>query len=74
MNRKISRFMQAPASPRKVCDENRIKKQEKDTRINVIDGSKPFIRHIQKTGENDLHKLWVNDYGCNEGTIYLVNG
>ena len=29
---------------------------------------------IQKTGENDLHELWVNGYRYNEGTIYLVNG
>ena len=27
----------------------------------------------QKTGENDLHKLQVNDCGYNEGTICLVN-
>ena len=26
---------------------------------NVIDGRKPFIRSIQKTGENDLHELQV---------------
>ena len=28
----------------------------------------------KKTGENDLHKLRVNDYGHYEGTICLVNG
>ena len=32
------------------------------------------MRHIQKTGENNLHKLQENDYGCNEGTISLVDG
>ena len=40
---------------------------------NVIEGRKPFIMPIQKTGENDPHELWVNDYGYNEGTICLVN-
>ena len=42
-------------------------------KINVIDGRKPFIRHIQNTGENDLHELQENDYGYNESTICLVN-
>ena len=40
----------------------------------IIDGRKPFIRHIQKNVENDLHKLQVNDYEYNKGTICLVNG
>ena len=35
-------------------------------RKNVIDGRKPFIMPISKTGENDLHKLQVNDCGYNE--------
>ena len=39
---------------------------------NVIHGRKPFIMPTQETGENDLHKLWVNDYGYNEGTINFV--
>ena len=29
---------------------------------------------IQKTGENDLHKLQVNDQGYNEGTICVIYG
>ena len=35
-------------------------------RKNAIHRRKPFITPIQKTVENDLHKLWVNDYGYNE--------
>ena len=27
---------------------------------------------IQETSENDLHELWVNNYGYNESTIYLL--
>ena len=52
------------------------KKQEKKRRArkNVFGGRKPFIRRTQRTGENDLHKLRVNDSGHNEGTICLVNG
>ena len=52
------------------------KKQEKKrhVRIKVFGGRKPFIRRRQRTGENDLHKLRVNDSGHNEGTIRLVNG
>ena len=52
------------------------KKQEKEccARKNVFGGRKPFIRRTQRTGENDLNKLRVNDSGHNEGTICLVNG
>ena len=52
------------------------KKQEKKrrARIKVFGERKPFIRRRQRTGENDLHKLRVNDSGHNEGTICLVNG
>ena len=47
--------------------ENEANKEEKrnDVCKNVIYERKPFIRPIQKTGENDLHKLRVNDYGYN---------
>ena len=48
------------------------KKKKRCMRINFIYERKPFITLIQKTGGNNLHKLWVNDYGYNEGTI-LVN-
>ena len=41
---------------------------------NVVYERKPFIMPMPKTGETDLHELWVNDYGYNEGTICLVNG
>ena len=51
------------------------KKQEKKRRArkNVFVGRKPFIRRTQRTGENDLHNLRVNDSGHNEGTTCLVN-
>ena len=60
----------------KMCDENERKKQTRKKRLahkNVIDGRKPFITPVSKTGETDLHELWVNDYGYNEGAICLVN-
>ena len=42
---------------KKVCDENETKKQirtKRHARKNVIDGRKPFIGRIRKTGKNDL--------------------
>ena len=66
-----------PHAHEKVCDENETKKQRRSkrrTRENVFGGRKPFIRRAQRTGENDLNKLRVNDSGHNEGTICLVNG
>ena len=65
-----------PHAHKKVWDENETKKQRKKrrTRKNVFGGRKPFIRCTQRTGENNLNKLQVNDSGHNEGTICLVNG
>ena len=42
---------------------------------NVIHGRKPFIMPIPKIGETNLHELWVNNHGYNEGImcICLVN-
>ena len=57
----------------KETNKQRNKKKQR-TRKNVFGGRKPFIRRTQRTGENDLHKLRVNDSGHNEGTICLVNG
>ena len=62
-----------PQAHKKVCDENETNKKKR-VRKNVIDGRKPFIGRIRKTGENDLDNLRVNDSGHNEGTICLVNG
>ena len=64
--------------PTKVCGENERKKQtnkeeKQRARKNVIDGRKPFIRCIRRTGENDLNELRVNDSLHNEDTICLVN-
>ena len=53
-----------PQAHEKVCNENERNKQTKKkrhARKNVIDGRKPFIRCTQRTGENDLNKLRVND-------------
>ena len=41
---------------------------------NAIDGRKPFIRRMQRTGENDLNECRVSDSGHNKGTICLLNG
>ena len=63
--------------PTKKCAmkmKERNKKKKRRARIKVFGGRKPFIRRRQRTGENDLHKLRVNDSGHNEGTICLVNG
>ena len=59
-------------APEKVCDENEETTKEKTTK-NVIDGGRPFIRHTQRTGENDLNDHCVSDSGHNEGTICLLN-
>ena len=59
-----------PQAHKKVRNENETNKQEKRrAHKNVIDGRKPFIRCIQKTGENNLHELQVNNCGYNEGII-----
>ena len=62
---------------KKVCSENERNKQETRKKwrahINVIDGRKPFITPIPKTGENDLHELQGKDNGYNEGTYYLFS-
>ena len=61
--------------PTKKC-AMKIKETRKKRRTlkNVFGGRKPFIRHTQRTGENDLNMLRVNDSGHIEGTICLVNG
>ena len=76
--RKTFRVHASSCKPTKKC-AMKIKqrnKQEKKQHVhkNVIDGRKPFIGHIRKTGENDLDKLQVNDSGHTEGTICLMNG
>ena len=63
-----------PYAHENVCDENERNKQTRKKRRNVFGERKPFIRRTQRTGENDLHNLQVNDSGHNEGTICLVNG
>ena len=69
--RKISGVHASSTNP---CDKNEANKKNYKHIKNIIDGRKAFIRCIQKTGIYDFDKLWVNDSGHNEGTIYLVNG
>ena len=63
--RKTSGVHTSSHKPTKKCamKMKEINKEEKnDVRIKtVIDRRKPFIRHTQRTGENDLNKLRVND-------------
>ena len=42
-------------------------------RKNAIHGRKLFITPIRRTDENDLDEPQGNDYGYNEGTVYLVS-
>ena len=57
-----------PCKPTKKCASR------KTTRVyNVIDGRKHFIRCIRKIGENNSHKLRVNNSEHIEGTICFVN-
>ena len=60
--------------PTKKCVMKMKQRKKRHARKNVFGGRKPFIRRTQRTGENDLNKLRVNDSGHNEGTICLVNG
>ena len=60
--------------PTKKCAMKVKQRKKRHTRKNVFGGRKPFIRCTQRTGENDLNKLRVNNSGHNEGTICLVNG
>ena len=72
--KKTSRVHASSRKPtKKVCDENERNKKKTMCMQNVIHGRKSFITPIQETGGNDLHKLWVSDYGYNEVTICLVN-
>ena len=57
-----------------MCNENVRNKEKQHAHKNVIDGRKHFIECLQKTGENDWDKLWVNNSGQNKGSICLVNG
>ena len=58
----------------KMKERNKQTRKKRRAHKKAFGGRKPFIRHTQRTGENDLHNLRVNDSGHNEGTICLVNG
>ena len=45
----------------KMKETNKQRRKKRRARKNVIHGRKPFIRCTQRTGENDLNKLRVND-------------
>ena len=65
------------ASPRKVCNENKRKKEsrkkENDGRVKFFYWKEDFIRLYQKTGWSDFDELWVTDSTLNEGTNSLIN-
>ena len=61
------------ASPRKVCDENKRKKEKNDSRVNIFYWKEDFIRLYQKTGWSDFDELRVTDSTLNEGTNSLIN-
>ena len=67
------------ASPRKVCDENKRKKEstkkekENDGRVKFFYWKEDFIRLYQKTGWSDFDELWVTDSTLNESTNSLIN-
>ena len=57
------------ASPRKVCDENKRKKEkENDGRVKFFYWKVDFIRLYQKTDWSDFDELRVTDSTLNEGT------
>ena len=68
--KKTSGVHASSCMPTRKCS---MKQEKNNARKNVFGGRKPFIRHTQRNGENDLHNLQVNDSGHNEGTICLVN-
>ena len=53
----------------------KMRQRKKDTWVEMflMEGSSLRIKSIQKTGENDVNELWINDSWHNEGTICLVN-
>ena len=59
------------ASPRKVCDEN--KRRKNDDRVKFFYWKEDFIRLCQKIGWSDFDELWVTDSTLNEGTNSLIN-
>ena len=62
------------ASPQKVCDKNKRKKEEKnDGRVNFFYWKEDFIRLYQKTGWSNFDELRVTDSTLNEGTNSLIN-
>ena len=40
----------------------KVELEEENVHVNVIHGRKPFIMVKQKTGGNDLHERWGDDY------------
>ena len=73
--KKTSGVHESSRMPTKKCAmKMKQRRSKRRARKNVFGGRKPFIRRTQRTGENDLNKLRVNDSGHNEGTICLVNG
>ena len=73
MNAQKEKNFRGSCKSMKKCAMKMKQTRKNDTHIKIyINGRKPFIRPLHKTGENDLQELQVNDYGYNEGTINFV--
>ena len=59
--------------PTKKCAMIMKQRKKQRTHKNVFGRRKPFIRCTQRTGENNLNKLSVNDSGHNEGSYRLFS-
>ena len=66
-----SRVHASSRKPTKKCAMKMKQKKKRRARKNVFGGRKPFIRRTQRTGENHLDKLRVNDSGHNEGIPFI---
>ena len=61
-------------SPRKVCDENKRKKERKRRPCkNIFDDRKDFVRLLQKLGVTDVDELQINNSSYTKGTDLRVN-
>ena len=59
-------------SPRKVCDENKRKKEKNDSHVNFFDDRKDFVWLLQKLDVTDVDEPQVNNSSHTKGTICLV--
>ena len=72
--KKTSRVHASSRMPTKKCAmKMKQRRSKRRTCKNVFGGRKLLIRRTQRTGENDLNKLPVNDSGHNEGIYHLFS-